>query len=232
MDIIRQISLSFPLVVFTALLALALVYWLLVALHLASVELFEHDSLKHDHMASTLVTLGFAGVPASFALTVLFLVAGSITLALELLILRWLPLGLFRIPVGIVVLWGAFALASPLSAALCHSLHGRFHRRPQLSRRCLLGERVVVTCEADSQGFASAVLADDVGCEVRLHGKQGAMPVEGERRVLVKYLPGERAYRSVAEADYLDARTRLSRLRLVQKHQGPHSLNGGPAASH
>lgn len=232
MDVIRQITLSFPVVVFTVLLALAMGYWLLVALHLAPLELFEHDSLKHDDMASTLVTLGFAGVPASFALTVLLLVAGGITLAVELLVLRWLPLGLFRIPVGIVVLWGAFALASPLAAVLCHGWHRSFHRRPQLSRRCLLGERVVVIGEADAQGVASAVLADDAGCEVRLHGKAGAMPVEGERRVLVKYLPDELAYRSVAEADYLDARTRLSRLRLVQKHQGPPSVNGGPAASH
>ncbi|HSP58401.1 MAG TPA: hypothetical protein VLO12_08880 [Halomonas sp.] len=232
MDLIRQVAMSFPVVVFTALLALALVYWLLVALHLAPLELFEHDSLKHDDMASTLVTLGFAGVPASFALTVLLLMAGCITLAMELLVLRWLPLGFFRLPVGIGVLWGAFAGASPLAAALCHGAHRHFHRHPQLSRRCLLGERVVVTGEADPQGVASAVLVDDAGCDIRLHGKAGAMPAEGERRVLVKYLPGERAYRSVAEADYLDARTRLSRLRLVQKHQGPHSVNGGSAASH
>lgn len=232
MDAIRQIALSFPFVVFTALLALALVYWLLVALHLAPLELFEHDSLKHDHMASTLVTLGFAGVPASFALTMLLLVAGGITLAVELLVLRWLPLGLFRIPVGIVVLWGAFVLASPLASAVCHGMHRRFHRRLSLSRRCLLGEKVIVTGEADPEGVAPAVLVDDAGCEIRLHGKAGAMPVEGERRVLVKYLPGEHAYRSVAEADYLDARTRLSRLRLVQKHrQRPSSVNGGPAAS-
>jgi hypothetical protein len=133
---------------------------------------------------------------------------------------------------GVVVLWGAFVLASPVAAVLCHGLHRRFHRRPQLSRRCLLGERVVVTAEADPQAFAPAVLGDDSSCEIRLHGKAGAMPVKGERRVLVKYLPGEHAYRSVADADYLDARTRLSRLRLVQKYQGPPSANGGPAPSH
>lgn len=230
MESVLQLALSFPLVVFTVLLVLAGLYWLLVALRLAPVELFEHDSLKGDHLASTLVSLGFAGVPASFSLTVLLVLASAITLAVELVVLRWLPLGLFRIPVGVVVLWGAFALASPLAASLCHGLHRWFHRHS--SGRCLLGETVVVKEVPGSDECTTAVVIDDPACEVRLHGKPGAMPAAGERRVLVKYLPGEGAYRSVAEREYLDARTRLSRLRLKQRCEKGGARNGGPAASH
>ncbi|MCH4562603.1 hypothetical protein MKP05_05565 [Halomonas sp. EGI 63088] len=229
MEVVRQIALSFPLVVFSVLLPLVALYWLLVAIRLAPVELFEHDSLKGDHLASTLVTLGFAGVPASFALTVLLVLAGGITLTVELLVLRWLPLGLFRIPVGAVVLWGAFALASPLAASLCHGLHRWFHRHSP--RRCLLGETVVVKEAPGSDECTTAGVIDDPACDVRLHGKPGALPRAGERRVLVKYLPGEGAYRSVAEREYLDARTRLSRLRLQQKRKKGGARNGGPAAS-
>ena len=101
-----DLATRFPLVVFTVLLALLAVYWLLVALRLAPVELFEHDSLKDDHLASALVSLGFAGVPASLALTLLVVLAGALTLALELAVLRWLPLGFFRIPLGVGVIWG------------------------------------------------------------------------------------------------------------------------------
>ncbi len=228
MDVVRQIALSFPMVVFTLLLSLLGVYWLLVALRLAPVECFEHDSLKGDHLSSTLVALGFAGVPASFALTVLVVLAGALTLAVEVVALRWLSLGLLRIPVGVAVLWAAFALASPLAAALCHALHGWFYRHAL--GRCLLGEKVEVRAEADAEGWATAMLVDDPQCEVRLHGKQGAMPGVGERRVLVKYLAGEGAYRSVAEGDYLEARTRLARLRLKQKGAGGRPRNGGTAS--
>ncbi|MBB3185380.1 hypothetical protein FHR95_002961 [Halomonas fontilapidosi] len=230
METVRQIALSFPVVVFSVLVALAGVYWLLVALRLARVECFEHDSLKGDHLASTLVALGFAGVPASFALTVLLVLAAAITLGVELAVLRWLPLGLFRIPVGVAVLWGAFALASPLAAALCHALHRWFHRHAPQHRRCLLGEKVEVKAQADDDAAATAVLVDDPQRQLRLHGKSGDLPQAGERRVLVKYLAGEDAYRSVPESEYREARAHLSRLRL-RRRNGSEGQDGAATSS-
>lgn len=226
-----EIVSSFPLVVFTVLWPLAGLYWLLVAARLAPLELLEHDSLKGDHFASTLVALGFAGVPASFALSVLVGLAGVLTLAVELALLRWLPLGLLRIPLGVAVLWAAFALASPLSASLCHALHRWFHRHAPASRRCLLGEKVVVKDAPGGDDCATAALVDDPECGVRLHGKPGAMPRVGERRVLVKYLAEEGTYRSVAEHDFREARAHLNRLRLRQRHSAGRPHNGGTPAS-
>lgn len=225
MDSLRSLLISFPLVVFVVALALLGSYWLLVAIRLAPVELFEHDSLKGDHLASALVALGFAGVPVTFALTALLGIAGGITLAVEWLVLRWLPLGLFRIPVGMAVLWGALVLASPLASAVCHALHRWFHRHA--GRRCLLGETVVVVEDPGEDDRATATLVDDPEYRVCLHGKAGAMPARGERRVLVKYLAEEGSYRSVLQRDYLEARTRLNRLRRGQRRR-----NGGAAASH
>lgn len=92
MQFVMEIALSFPVVVFSVLIPLVLLYWVLVALRLAPLELFEHDSLKGDYLSSSLVALGFAGVPASFSLSVLLLLAAAITLAVELLGLRWLDL--------------------------------------------------------------------------------------------------------------------------------------------
>lgn len=211
MDVLIATLVGFPLGVFTLALGLLALYWLLVALRLAPLELFEHDSLKGDHLASTLVALGFAGVPATFALTVLLAISAALTLTLELLVLRWLPLGLFRIPVGVAVLWAALALASPLAAALCHALHRWFHRHA--GRRCLLGETVVVQSDCGGDDCTRAALEDDPGHVVRLHGKVGALPRAGERRVLVKYLAGEESYRSVPLSEFEEARSRVHRLR-------------------
>ncbi|APE31698.1 hypothetical protein BOX17_12475 [Halomonas aestuarii] len=219
-----DLATRFPLVVFTVLLALLAVYWLLVALRLAPVELFEHDSLKDDHLASALVSLGFAGVPASLALTLLVVLAGALTLALELAVLRWLPLGFFRIPLGVGVIWGAFALASPPASWLClrllHRLHQRSPHAPERLPRCLLGERVRVTATAEGdEPVVTAVLEDDPTHEVRLATKSGDVPHPGEHRVLVKYLTVDGRYRAVPERDYLDARTRLRRLHLLRRLQ-------------
>lgn len=231
MDTLIEVALSFPVVIFSALLALVACYWLLVALRLAPVELFEHDSLRNDNLASALVSLGFIGVPVSLSLTLLIGMAGVLTLMLELAVLRWLPLGFFRIPLGVLVIWAAFALASPLAAWLCQRLHRRLHQRrpgaPERLPRCLLGERVRITAApADGDRVVMAVLESDPGYELQLATKSGDLPEVGEHRVLVKYLPRDDRYRAVPESDYLDARTRLRRLHLLHG-ASPH--NGSSA---
>lgn len=217
MQHVIQAATQFPSIVFTLLLGLLALYWLLVVIRIAPLELFERDSLKEDHLASTLVSLGFAGVPATFALTFILLIAGALTLAIELLVLRWLPLGMLRIPVGVLVLWGALVLASPVAAALCQALHRGLHRYRPFTRRCLLGEVVVVTERQGNGEVAFAVLDNEPNGAVKLMSKVDALPVEGERRVLVKYLPADGAYRSVSEQTYMEARIRLNRLRLTHK---------------
>ena len=214
MESVRQILLSFPVVLFSALLPLLLIYWLLVTLRLAPLQLFEQDSLKGDHMASSMVALGFAGVPASVALTLLVVLAGAFTLAVELLVLQWLPLGMMRVPVGVGVLWLSFVVASPLASRVCAMLGRLFQRRASGRYRCLLGERVRVLDEADAEGWARAVLLDNAECEVKLRGKAGNMPRAGEIRVLVKYVALQNAYRSVDEANFLEARAHLRRIKL------------------
>lgn len=214
MEFIIQLVLSFPLVVFSVLMPLVLLYWVLVAVRLLPLELFERDSLKGDYLSSSLVALGFAGVPASFALSVLLLLAAAVTLITEVLVLRWFDLGFFRVPLGIVVLWASFAIASPLAGALCGSVRRWFHTHLPGHQRSLLGEHVEVLTDADAEGWARAVLLDDPECEVRLHGKPYNMPHAGGRRVLVKYVAKENAYRSVEESEYLEARRHLQRIRL------------------
>ena len=218
MQHVMHAATQFPSIVFVFLLGLLALYWILVIIRLAPLELFERDSLKEDHLASTLVSLGFAGVPATLALTVILTIAAALTLAIELLVLQRLPLGLIRIPVGVLVLWGTLVIASPVAAALCQALHRGLHRYSPFTRRCLLGQIVVVTERQDEGEWAFALLENESNSVVKLHSKADALPVQGERRVLVKYLPDEGAYRSVAEQEYLETRIRLNRLRLNQKN--------------
>lgn len=210
---------QFPTIVFTLLIGLLGFYWLLVIIRLAPLELFERDSLKEDHLASTLVSLGFAGVPATLALTVILTIAAVLTLAIELLVLRWLPLGLIRIPAGVLVLWVTLVIASPLAAMICQAMHRGLHRYRPFTRRCLLGQTVIVTERQGMGEQAYAVIDNEPNSAVKLLSKRDALPVQGERRVLVKYLPEEGAYRSVSEQAYLETRIRLNRLRLNQKNR-------------
>lgn len=217
MQTLMSAALQFPTIVFTLLLALIALYWLLVIIRIAPLELFERDSLRDDHMASTLVSLGFAGVPATLALSFLVLFAGALSLAIELLALRWMALGLLRVPVGVLVVWASLAIASPIAAALCHGIQRALHRYQPFKRRCLLGATVVVE-EREGDEYATATLLNEPNSAVRLHCKAGDCPQPGEQRVLVKYLADEGAYRSVLEQHYMDTRVRINKLRLKHKH--------------
>ncbi|WP_447928354.1 hypothetical protein [Vreelandella sp. EE27] len=219
MQPILSAALLFPTIVFTFVLGLLALYWLLVLVRIAPLELFEHDSLRDDHMASTLVSLGFTGVPATLALTILMLLAGGMTLTLELLVLRWLELGMLRVPLGVVIVWGSLAIASPLAAAICQGLARGLNRFAPFKRRSLLGVTVEVTTLEGAE-LAQAVVAHRPRCGVKLHCKEDDAFNVGERRVLVKYLEDEGAYRSVEEQTYMDTRQRLNTLRLRHKHQG------------
>ncbi|WP_235041709.1 hypothetical protein [Vreelandella profundi] len=227
MEHVLHAAMQFPSIVLVVLLGLLAFYWLLVLIRVAPLDLFERDSLKEDHLASTLVSLGFAGVPAILALTIIVAISAVFTLTVELLILRWLPLGLIRIPVGVLVLWLSMVAASPIAASLCHGLHRGLHRYRPFTRRCLLGETVVVTERQGSGELAFAVIDNEPNSAVTLHSKEGALPLQGERRVLVKYLPSESAYRSVSEQDYLETRVHLNKLRLNRKkrHSAPYSTS-------
>lgn len=223
MELIVQTALSFPLIIFTGLLGLLAVYWLLVATGLLRIEIFEHDSLRDDHLSSTLVSLGLGGVPASVALTVLLLFASLIGLAIDVLVLRFLPLGIWRIPLGFVLLWAALTLATPLSVATCQALQHRLHRFRAASTRALLGQTVVTKGPSNPAGLCQATLEGDPSVCVTLHTKEHRLCADaGERRVLVKYVASENTYRSVPKADYLDAHTRLRKLGLAHRHTNSH----------
>lgn len=230
-DALLQLMLTFPLVLFSLLIGLLGVYWLLVLVRLAPVELFERDSLRDDTLASAMVSLGFVGVPVSVTLTLLAVVAGALTLAIEVLVLQHLSLGMFRVPLGIVVLWAAFALASPVVAIICRGLQHYFHRSSNLPRS-LLGECAVVKRpEGGERGLVEAALESDADRRVWLRAKAGQALYPGERRVLVKYLRDRDAYRSVPERDFLDARARLVKLKLVKRHYRRENSRSAPGDS-
>nr|WP_027967514.1 hypothetical protein [Halomonas halocynthiae] len=215
MNTLTQLALSFPMVVFTLLIALIALYWLLVCVRLAPLELFERDSLRDDSLASAMVSLGFIGVPIMLSLTLLVVLSGVIIFAIEVAVLQHLALGLFRVPLGAVLIWAAVALASPVVALLCRRLRRHFHGYSQLPR-CLLGETVVVGAVEEGP-LRDAVLVDHESHHLTLRIKAGQEAIPGERRVLVKYLRDQDAYRSVAEHDYLDARARLVKLKLINR---------------
>lgn len=106
MDVFVQTALSFPTVLFSFLLCLAMLYWCVAALGILEVDLLDIeadsalDSVQPEGLAGLLLRLGLNGVPVTLVLSLLFFFAWLASYFVELLLLSHLPLGVLRYPLA------------------------------------------------------------------------------------------------------------------------------------
>ena len=124
-----QTALSFPTVLFSFLLILAIIYWGIVALGMVEIDVLDLDAEsvvdgagQAEGLAALLAKLKLNGVPVTLVLTLLSFFAWFLCYFVQLWLLSALSLGWLRYPLGAVVAVGALFLAAPLAATLCRPL--------------------------------------------------------------------------------------------------------------
>lgn len=200
-------ALTFPTVVYSMLLAVSLLYWLLASTGLADGD--PTDALGGDSdgdaagAAAMLARLGLGGVPLMIVATVFSLTGWLGTYFVHLLALPLVPEGV-RAGAGAGV---ALAMAFPATAAtslLLRPLGRRLMRMESAVNPTLIGRTgVVVTPELTSSYGQASV--DDGGAGLILqvrHDDPNALR-RGDRIVLIEYLEGQNAYRVVSEQQFL-----------------------------
>ncbi|UUY06441.1 DUF1449 family protein [Pseudomonas sp. J452] len=211
MEIFLQCALSFPTALFSFLLCVAILYWCVAALGILEVDLLdiEADSALDNHalqpegFAGLLLKLGLNGVPVTLVLTLLFFFAWSVSYFVELLLLRYLPLGLLRYPLGLVVAFAALLLAVPVSAALCRPLRPLFRKLEATSSNSVLGQTAVVRSGRITLTHGEAVLENGgAGLILRVRADEARGFKRGDRVVLLEYLEAEHAYRVITEDEF------------------------------
>ncbi|GAC1031872.1 hypothetical protein thsps21_27000 [Pseudomonas sp. No.21] len=206
MDIFLQTALSFPTVLFSFLLCLAIVYWAIVALGLVEVDLLdvEADSLlAGDGVAALLSKLKLNGVPVTLVLSLLFAGAWFLSYFAELLVLSHLPLGLLRYPLGLVVAVVALGLALPVAALICSPLRPLFHKAEAVTSKSVLGQTAMVRSGRVTLEHGEAVLEDGgAGLILKVRADEALGLKRGDRVVLLEYLEAQHAYRVITEDEF------------------------------
>jgi hypothetical protein len=195
-----QTALSFPTVVYSVLLCVCGLYWLLAATGMAG-DAFGDGGDAGDAGGAVLAGMGLAGVPVMVVATVLSFTGWLGTYYLHLLVLQHLP-------DGVRVLAGAGALLGVLLPAVAAtSLVLRPLRRVLTRLRAepaLLGRSAVVITPTLDAGYGQAAV-DDGGAGLILQVRhEDSTPLHrGDRIVLIEYLEGQNAYRVVPEQQFL-----------------------------
>lgn len=224
-----QTALSFPTVVYSMLLAVSALYWVVASTGLADGDVTDALSGGHGHVhvhgdghlhldgghahahgegdatgaAAMLARLGLRGIPLMVIATVFCLMGWLGTYFVQLLALPRVPDAL-RTPVAAAVLLAMVVPATAATSLLLRPLGRRLERLSASLTPSLLGQTAVIITPSLSGSYGQAAV-DDGGAglilQVRLDAPNALQ--RGDRIVLIEYIEGQNAYRVVSEQQFL-----------------------------
>ncbi|MBV2192783.1 MAG: hypothetical protein KUL81_05540 [Azonexus sp.] len=159
---------SFPSVIYTVLLGVVLIYWLMSLIGIVDIDsgpLIEaelHTDADVDEigdLASYLVAMGLNGVPFSVVLSLLVLLSWTVTCLAAMWLLPLVPTSLLRGIAGLAVMLVALALAIPVTAKLIRPLRGLFVTHSAISNAALVGQECKVLTATVDEKFGRAEVA-------------------------------------------------------------------------
>lgn len=205
---------SFPTVIFTCVLSIAVLYWICAAfglLHINVLDVELPDGQLHAHaqhsfaesFAGTLLRLGLNGVPVTIVISLIAIVGWLISYYLSYMELVLLGYGWVRFVVGIPILIFSLYLAVLITAQLIKPLRKWFIRTEQYVEKKILGQTAIVRSSTVDK-FSGDASFDDGGAglilKVRAIGNGDF--ARGDRVVLVEYIAEEQIYRVIPEAKF------------------------------
>ncbi len=215
MEVFLNTALSFPTLLFSILLCLAILFWFTAALGLFDIDSLDIDldmdmdmdaeGFQPEGLAGLLTKFGLDGVPFSILLSLLFLFSWLISYFVQMIVIDSLPLGWLRYPLGVAVGIGALFLSMPLSGVLCRPLRPLFRKLEAPSVRSILGQTAVVRSERVTLQHGEAVMSDGgAGLILKVRADEEDGFKRGDRVVLLEFLENEHAYRVVSEDEFKD----------------------------
>ncbi len=153
---------ALPTGLYSALLALVLIYWLFVILGFFDIDLFGADIdlegaplWRGDTLAGMMAALGLTGVPIAIIFSFVVLIAWLLSLLANLYLLPWLP-GPFGGMAGLAVGIAAFVIALPLAGRAVVPLRPFFAVHGADSKQTLVGKLCTLTSGSVGQTHGQA----------------------------------------------------------------------------
>ncbi|MBN7770140.1 hypothetical protein KUV44_10595 [Marinobacter daepoensis] len=202
MDTFLAVAFSFPTVIFSVLLCVAIVYWLISLVGLGDIEA-DGDIDASGDFSGLMVTLGLQGVPLPLVLTLLFLCSWLVSYFTVLLWGALVPAGFLYWLFGFAVLAAALIISVLVTAMLVRPLRPLFRRAylPPLQKRIIGTACVVISATVtETKGRAEAVLD---GAHLVLQVRSHTPLSHRERAVLIEHIPDKNAWWVVPESEFL-----------------------------
>jgi hypothetical protein len=214
MDPFYQNIASFPTAIFTFVLAICVLYWLLAVFGVVDLDVLELDGLDTDFelgseastanaLAGIMLKFGLDGVPVTIIISFLSLFGWLISYYMVHYLSSLIPGGIFYFLFGLLVLIVAFWLAVLLTSVIVKLLKPFFHKAEQQTIKRVLGQSAVVRTSKVTDSFGEAFLDDGgAGLILKVRSRSDQNFVKGDKVVLLEYIENDNSYRVISEQDF------------------------------
>lgn len=212
MDPFYQNISSFPTAVFTFILAICALYWLLAVFGVVDIDIIDLDGLDTD-MGSDVATadaltgimlkFGLHGVPVTIIISFLSLFGWLASYYSVHFLSPLIPGGMLHALFDVLVLIATFWLAVLLTTIVIKPLRPLFKKAEQQTVRQILGKSVVVRTSKVTDSFGEAFLTNDgVDLILKVRSSKEQTFKKGDKVVLLEYFACENTYLVIAEQDF------------------------------
>lgn len=213
MDPFYQNISSFPTAIFTFILAICVLYWLLAVLGVVDIDMLDIDAdidlineaATPNAMAGVMLKFGLNGVPVTIIISFLSLFGWLASYYSVHYLSPLIPEGegllytLFRWVILILAFWFAVLL----TAMIVKLLSPFFKKIEQQTFKNILGQSAVVRTSKVTTSFGEAFLDDGgAGLILKVRSSEDQTFSKGDKVVLLEYLEKENFYRVISEQDF------------------------------
>jgi hypothetical protein len=205
MEQLLEVASQFPTVIYSTLLGVVVVYWLIGMLGLVDLGLAGDVELELDvdsdvdvsigGLTGFMLTFGLTGVPFTLVISIITLICWLISFYLQFYILTWLPDGWLYYLMGSIVSFIIFILSLPITAVVIRPLKGMFKSVEATLSDHLVGNSATIVTGTVSETFGQARLFNN-GAEMLLDVRCDSEHTlkKGDKVLLIEYLTEKYAY--------------------------------------
>ncbi len=207
MDGFYAIVTSFPTVIFSILLIVAIFYWLVAIFGVVDFDVLDvGDAGDSGHgvngIAGLAMRLGLNGVPLPIIVTLIALIGWFLCYYSVHFIYPFVP-GVFEIIAGAGIFIGASYVSIMLTAQIIKPLRSFFKQADQQVEKTIIGQVAVVRTGRVDKSFGEATVEDGgAGLVVKVRSYKDEDFSRGDRVVLLEYVASENIYKIISESEF------------------------------
>lgn len=229
MEVFLKVVTSFPTVVYSVLLTVVTLHWLLSALGILEIDAIDgllpddlgshahglhghglhghgaHDAGHGEHGATggLLMKFGLHGVPVMVVFTIIAIVGWTFCYFVDLHVLDKVPDGVSRTLAATATMVGGLLLSIPVARMVLAPVRRFLRRYEPVSQRPLLGHYAEVRSPEITRTHGTAWVDDGgAGLILQVRADRPGRFVRGDRVVLIEYLEEQNAYRVTSTEEF------------------------------